>query len=70
MYWMVIVKYTNKLKLVQIPSFAELLRKSIYRFTKRIEVSSNSIIAACLPLMLYISSLSVNGGVLYFNKLV
>ena len=39
-----------------IPSFAELLRKSIYRFTKRIEVSSNSIIAACLSPLLYISS--------------
>ena len=37
-------------------SFAELLRKSIYRFTKRIEVSSNSIIAACLSPFLYISS--------------
>ena len=37
-------------------SFAELLRKSIYRFTKRIEVSSNSIIAACLSPLLYISS--------------
>ena len=39
-----------------IPSFAELLRKSISRFTKRIEVSSNSIIAACLSPLLYISS--------------
>ena len=39
-----------------IPSFAELLRKYIYRFTKRIEVSSNSIIAACLSPLLYISS--------------
>ena len=39
-----------------IPSFAELLRKSIYKFTKRIEVSSNSIIAACLSQLLYISS--------------
>ena len=39
-------------------SFAELLRKSIYRFTKRIKVtgSSNSIIAACLSLLLYILS--------------
>ena len=37
-------------------SFAELLRKSIYKFTKRIEVSSNSIIAACLSPLLYISS--------------
>ena len=40
----------------RIPSFAELLRKSIYRFTKRIEISSNSIIAACLSPLLYISS--------------
>ena len=39
-----------------IPSFAELLRKSIYRFTKPIEVSSNSIIASCLSPLLYISS--------------
>ena len=39
-----------------IPSFAQLLRKSIYRFTKRIELSSNSIIAACLSPLLYISS--------------
>ena len=39
-----------------IPSFAELLRKTIYRFTKRIEVSSNSIIAACLSPLLHISS--------------
>ena len=39
-----------------IPSFAELLRKSIYRFTKRIAVSSNSIIAACLTPLVYISS--------------
>ena len=39
-----------------IPSFAELWRKSIYRFTKRIEVSSKSIIAACLSPLLYISS--------------
>ena len=38
-----------------IPSFAELLCKSIYRFTKRIEASSNSIIAACLSPLLYIS---------------
>ena len=39
-----------------IPSIAELLRKSIYRFTKRIEVSSNSIITACLSPLLYVSS--------------
>ena len=31
-----------------IPSFAELLRKSIYRLKNRIELSSNSIITACL----------------------
>ena len=40
----------------EIPSFAELLCKSICRFTKRIEVSSNSVIAACLSPLLYISS--------------
>ena len=39
-----------------IPSFVELLRKSIYRFTKQIEVSSNSVIAACLSPLLNISS--------------
>ena len=39
-----------------VPKFAELLHKSIYRFTKRIELSSNSIIAACLSPLLYISS--------------
>ena len=39
-----------------IPSFAELMRKSIYRFTKQMEPSSNSIIAACLSSLLYILS--------------
>ena len=39
-----------------IPSFAELLRKSIYRFKNRIELSSNSIITACLSPLIYISS--------------
>ena len=37
-----------------IPFFAELLRKSIYRFKNRIELSSNSIITAC--------TLSLNDG--------
>ena len=40
-----------------IPSFASLLRKSIDRFTKRIKLCSNSIIAACLSPLLYNSSL-------------
>ena len=31
-----------------IPFLPELLRKSIYRFTNRIELSANSIITACL----------------------
>ena len=31
-----------------IPSFAELLRKFIYRFKNRIELSTNSIITVCL----------------------
>ena len=39
-----------------IPSFAELLRKSIYRFKNRIELSSISIITACLSPLIYISS--------------
>ena len=39
-----------------IPSFAELLRKSIYRFKNRIELSSNSIITACLSPLIYVSS--------------
>ena len=39
-----------------IPSFAELFSKAIYRSTKRIELSSNFIIAACLSPLLYISS--------------
>ena len=39
-----------------IPTFAELLRKSTCRFTKRIEFSSNSIIAAYLSPLLYIPS--------------
>ena len=39
-----------------IPSFAELLRKSIYRFKNRIELSSNTIITACLSPLIYISS--------------
>ena len=49
-----------------IPSFAELLRKSIYRFKNRIELSSNSIITACLSPLIYISSLFVSGGALFF----
>ena len=36
-----------------IPSFAELLRKSIYRFKNRIELSSNTIITACLSPLIY-----------------
>ena len=39
-----------------IPSFAELVRKSIYRFKNRIKLSSNSIITACLSPLIYISS--------------
>ena len=47
----------------------KLLRKSIYRFTKRIEVSSNSIIAACLSPLLYVSSpvRKLWSSVLYVN---
>ena len=40
-----------------ISSFAELFRKSIYRFTNRIELSSNSIITAGFSPLIYISSL-------------
>ena len=39
-----------------ISSFAELLRKSIYRFKKQIELSLNTIITACLSPLIYISS--------------
>ena len=39
----------------RIPTFAEILRKSVYRFAKRIESSSNSIIGACLSPLMYIS---------------
>ena len=38
-----------------IPSFAEILRISIYRLKNRIELSSNSIITACLsPLICFV----------------
>ena len=52
-----------------IPTFAELLRKSIYRFTKRIVLSSNFVIAACLSLLFYILSLVRKwwSSVLYVN---
>ena len=40
-----------------IPTFAEPLRTSIYRFTQRIEHSSNCIISATLLPLIYISSL-------------
>ena len=49
-----------------IPSFAELLRKSIYRFKNRIELSSNSITTACLSSLIYISSHIRKGGALFF----
>ena len=39
-----------------IPTFAELLRTSIYRFAQRIEHSSNCIISATLLPLIYISS--------------
>ena len=39
-----------------IPTFAELLRTSIYRFAQRIEHSSNCIISATLLPLMYISS--------------
>ena len=39
-----------------IASFAELLRKSIYRFAQRIEHCSNCIIGATLSPLIYISS--------------
>ena len=40
----------------RIPTFAELLRKSVYGFSKKIENSSNSIIGACLSPLMFISS--------------
>ena len=39
-----------------IPTFAELLRKSIYRFAQRIEHSLNCIIGAILSPWMYIST--------------
>ena len=39
----------------RIPTFAELLRKSVYRFSKRTESSSNSVIGACLSPLMFIS---------------
>ena len=33
-----------------IPTFAELLRKSVYGFAKKMESSANSIIGTCLSL--------------------
>ena len=53
-----------------IPLFAELLRESIYRFTKQIEVNSNSIIAACLSPFYIFHPLYVRkwrSSVLYVN---
>ena len=52
-----------------IPSFAELLRKSIYRFKNRIKLSSNSIITASISPLIYVSS-SIRkcwSSVLYMN---
>ena len=53
----------------RIPSFAELLRKSIYRFKNPIELSSNSIITACLSPLIYVSSAIRKwwSSVLYIN---
>ena len=53
-----------------IPSFAELLHKSIYRFTNRIQLSSNSIITACLSPLIYVSSPIRKrwSSVLYMNQ--
>ena len=47
---------SNKFVSRRIPTFAELLTKSVYRFTKRIESSSNSTICACLSPLMFISS--------------
>ena len=48
---------TNMFVSRSIPSFAELLCKSIYNFKTRIEFSSNSIITASLSPLIYVSSL-------------
>ena len=49
-----------------IPTFAELLRTSIYRFTQRIEHSSNCIISTTLlPLMCIFPHRSENGGIAF-----
>ena len=45
-----------------IPSFHELLRTSIYRFTDRVSKNSNSIVMACMTLILYITLPFGNGG--------
>ena len=39
-----------------IPSFFELLRKCVYKFSRRISLSSNSIITACLAPSVFIHS--------------
>ena len=44
-----------------IPTFAELFRKSIYRFAQRFEHSSNCIISARLSPLMY--HRSENGGI-------
>ena len=48
-----------------IPTFAELLRTSIYRFAQRIEHSSNHIISATLLPLMHIPHRSENGGIAF-----
>ena len=48
-------------------TFAELLQKSVYRFTKRTESSSNSTIGACMvEFCMYVLVLYVNVVQLFF----
>ena len=60
--YVVFLGFVNRIELVKclfsrgIPTFAELLRTSIYRFAQRIEYSSNCIISATLLPLMYISS--------------
>ena len=49
-----------------IPSFFELLRKCIFKFSQRISLSSNSIIVACLAPLYLFTHPSDNGGDQYY----
>ena len=58
MCYVVFLGFVNRIMFVSrgIPTFAELIRKSIYSFAQRIKHSSNCIISATLLPLMYISS--------------